>query len=446
MASNKIDDMVVLATAAGTELMFASDSGTPKSMTTAVLKQYVIDAIEAISAASSVTGSDSVFVLQGGVLKPADIDLIAQHAIDTVWGKSAIVTPVDADVMVIEDGGVEKTVVLSVLAEYVRSTIEAAILDVSDLSDGSGTIATTDYVLVTQTTTAKRIQISDLSTLIYASLAGHVTGLGGSVTAVAADELYFVRSGVGDKMTLAELAVYVAAQATVNGSGTADYLAKWTDADTLAAGYSVLLSGGDLGAGSDAEIATTKAVREELDDLITDGVTKELHVPASAMTRCTTGFPAVLLQYEYPTNDIDFNVLAFDSSSVERVQFQTVMPPGWDRGTIKAKFHWNGLSGSLAGDTIEWGMKAGAFGNDDALDTALGTGVVISDTMLTASITNMHITDATPAMTVAGSPSLGDIVVFEFYRNVGETDDMAFDAWLFGVTLQYTEDKVVAAW
>src|SRR3990172_9378910 len=126
--------------------------------------------MEAIAAGPPPTGADSVFVLQGGALKPIDIDLVAQHAIDTIWAKAAEATGAGANTMPIKVSGTEKTITLTVLAEFVRATIQAAVLDVSDLSDGAGTIATTDYMLVTQGTTGKRIQISDLSTLIYASL------------------------------------------------------------------------------------------------------------------------------------------------------------------------------------------------------------------------------------------------------------------------------------
>jgi len=48
---------------------------------------------------------------------------------------------------------------------------------------------------------------------------------------------------------------------------------------------------------------------------------------------------------------------------------------------------------------------------------------------------------------VAQTQALGDILTFEVYRNTDGTDDMAEDAHLFGVWLQYkTSNSTVAAW
>jgi hypothetical protein len=122
------------------------------------------------------------------------------------------------------------------------------------------------------------------------------------------------------------------------------------------------------------------------------------------------------------------------------------MPEDWDRGTIKAKFHWSSASGSTAGDTVEWGLKANALSDNDTIDASLGTPQVISDTLLASSGTKMQRTPATPAITIGGTAALGDIVVFEIYRNTDGTDDMAEDAWLFGLNIQYQRNQTVAAW
>ena len=122
------------------------------------------------------------------------------------------------------------------------------------------------------------------------------------------------------------------------------------------------------------------------------------------------------------------------------------MPEDWDRGTIKAKFYWSSATGSSVADTVEWGIKARAIDDNDAIDAALGTPQVISDTILAANGADMQRTAATPAITVGNAAGLGDMVVFEVYRNTDGTDAMAEDAWLFGVNLQYQRNQTVAAW
>ena len=168
-------------------------------------------------------------------------------------------------------------------------------------------------------------------------------------------------------------------------------------------------------------------------------------VPASAMTATTTNGAEAGI-YEYATNDIMMNYYAFDTTTEEYVSFNAVMPENWDRSTIKAKFYWSSATGSSVADTVEWEISAGALADSTAIDTALGTAQVKSDAVLAANGGDLQITGATPAITVGGSPALGNLIHFKISRNVGGTDDMTEDAWLFGVVIQYTISNTVAAW
>lgn len=168
-------------------------------------------------------------------------------------------------------------------------------------------------------------------------------------------------------------------------------------------------------------------------------------VPAGAMTSTATN-GATYAEKEYATNDINMGYLAFDGATEEFAEFQLPMPENWDRGTVKAKFFWSSASGSTAGDTVEWEIAAGAISNDDAIDAALGTAQVISDTLLADNGTDMQLSGATPALTVGGTPALADMVHFKVSRNVGGTDDMTEDAWLFGAWIQYKIANTVATW
>ena len=171
-----------------------------------------------------------------------------------------------------------------------------------------------------------------------------------------------------------------------------------------------------------------------------------IYIDAGAMVPCTTN-GALQSTHEYPTNDIDIDHYAFDTGGVEeRVQFKLVMPESWNRGTIKAKFYWSSATGSTAGDTVEWGIKAGALSDSDAIDAALGTPQVISDALLANDGADLQISAATPALTVAGTLVLNDLIMFEIYRNTDGVDVMAEDAWLFGVLTQYKKTRYAASW
>jgi hypothetical protein len=169
-------------------------------------------------------------------------------------------------------------------------------------------------------------------------------------------------------------------------------------------------------------------------------------VDAGAMVSTTTA-GADANTNEYGTNDVNWDYLAFDTGGTEeQAQFKIVMPEQWNLGTIKAKFYWSSASGSTAGDTVEWGLKGRALANDDAIDSAFGTEQVITDTVLAGTNGDVHITAATPAITIGNTPALNDICAFEVHRNTDGTDNMAEDAWLFGILIQITTTSTIAAW
>lgn len=170
-----------------------------------------------------------------------------------------------------------------------------------------------------------------------------------------------------------------------------------------------------------------------------------IFVPAGAMTSTATN-GATYSTYEYETNDINVNFLEFDGATEEFAEFQFPMPEQWDLGTLKAKFFWTSPVGSTAGDTVEWEIQAGALSDNDAIDAALGTSQVISDILLANSGADLQISGATPAITVGGTPALGDLIHFKVSRNVGGTDDMAEDAWLYGCLIQYMTSNIAVAW
>lgn len=181
-------------------------------------------------------------------------------------------------------------------------------------------------------------------------------------------------------------------------------------------------------------------------------VVSTIWVPATAMIPLdTAGASAQLV--ETTTHDNMRLAYAFDGATKQYAAFEVAMPEGWDRGTIKAKFYWGAESGSSAGDTVEWEIAATALGDSDALDVAQGAAQVVSDTLLANDGGDMQVTAATPAVTVGGTPALGDVLNFKVARNVTGTDDMTEDALLYGVLLQFTESfpdaaagVAVAAW
>jgi hypothetical protein len=169
-------------------------------------------------------------------------------------------------------------------------------------------------------------------------------------------------------------------------------------------------------------------------------------IPAAALTPQDTGGPETITT-EYAINGHTLDTLAFDGATTENATIALRMPSGWDRGTVKARFYWApGDSAASAGDTVEWQISGVAVSDDDAIDAATGTEQVISDTVLAGVEGDLHISGASPAITIGGTPALGDLVIFTVSRNVSGTDNMTEDAWLLGIIFEFSRNQTVSAW
>lgn len=137
---------------------------------------------------------------------------------------------------------------------------------------------------------------------------------------------------------------------------------------------------------------------------------------------------------ELSTNKQNFDELLFDAGTEEYAQALVMMPNNYNAGTFTARFYWTAASGSGG---VVWGIQARAFGDDDALDAASGTAQTVADTLLAAD--DMHVTDATSAVTAAGTPGANKPMQFQVYRkSVDLSDTLAVDARLLGVEILYT--------
>ena len=134
----------------------------------------------------------------------------------------------------------------------------------------------------------------------------------------------------------------------------------------------------------------------------------------------------------------DFRTLAFDKSTDEFAQFSIAMPKMWNEGTVLFTFYWT-HAGSAGNDVI-WTIAGTSVSNDEAIGAvAFGTAVSYQDTALAAK--DLHIISSDTALTIAGSPAVGDVCFFQISRDANATnDDFDGDALLMGVKMTYTVD------
>jgi len=148
-----------------------------------------------------------------------------------------------------------------------------------------------------------------------------------------------------------------------------------------------------------------------------------------------------LTRVETTTNKVNYQSWEFDSVTQQYVQFQWVPPRNWDHGTMKATFWWTNAAG-LTTETVDFAIAGIAISNDDALDVAMGTAIVVTDTWIAQG--DVHISPQSSAITIAGSPVDSDLVQFEIYRKVS-TDNLTGDARLLACVLEYSIDAGVSA-
>jgi len=177
----------------------------------------------------------------------------------------------------------------------------------------------------------------------------------------------------------------------------------------------------------------------------------EIYITAGGFKESTSNGCTAVATGEYSdTGTLDVQYLSFGATSDEYAFVNFVMPPTWDRGTIKLKFIWLPASGASQGDIVTWGADGVAKTNDDDFDgVAHGTSVTVDDAVLAGEDGDLHVSGATGALTIAGTPALGDLINLRVYRDADGSegsDDMAEAAYLVGVLIQYKRTNEVTAW
>lgn len=185
------------------------------------------------------------------------------------------------------------------------------------------------------------------------------------------------------------------------------------------------------GAGIDASSGT----------LVNAAIGKQsMWIPAAAMYPTASNGCAAITGVETTAGRPDMYVLDFDASSDENAQFSVAMPSYWNEGTVTFQAYWT--TAATDTDGVAWALSGVACSDNDTIDVAFGTAVVVTDDALGAA-EDLCVTAESGAVTLGGSPAAGDLAYFNIMRDVSDAnDDMAEDARLIGVKLFYTVDDV----
>lgn len=213
------------------------------------------------------------------------------------------------------------------------------------------------------------------------------------------------------------------------------------------------LTSGQILVGSAGNVVTAVAMSGDATIVASGAVTlaagvkvlglQDMWIPAGAIYPRTSNGCAALAQRETATNKVNNKVLDFDATTQEFAQCTIVFARNYNNGTIKATPYWTADAGT-ATEGVVWAVSGGAFSDDDALDTALGTAQTSTDAYIAAG--DVHIGPQTAAITIAGTPTDKDLVTLQISRNPGDAGDTKTgDARLLGIVLEYTIDAATAA-
>jgi hypothetical protein len=169
-----------------------------------------------------------------------------------------------------------------------------------------------------------------------------------------------------------------------------------------------------------------------------DGIDQPLTVPkrsiiirAGTLVPNTTNPCADAVQAETGTGGKNYITRSFAAN--EQGSMEMFLPENYDGGTVTWWYAWISPTDSSAGDTVIFGLRGSSTQNGDLIGEAQGAQVTITDTLLTG-VGRYHKSDESSALTIAGSPSGGDLVIWEVERTGG---DMTEEAPLLMVYIRY---------
>lgn len=171
---------------------------------------------------------------------------------------------------------------------------------------------------------------------------------------------------------------------------------------------------------------------------LTTNAYQSVWIDAGAMATNAAGGPTVGYFTSTNYDGIYADVWKFDSSTPQTNYFKLMLPDSWDLGTVKVKFFYF-TTAVVASTSNVWAVCAQAVSKGDLYGFR---GTEVSVTNLVQDTTNKLNVCTSPAITVGGTPALGDMVHFQI-RRVADSgwDNSAGDAWLLGVAIQYQDKR-----
>lgn len=164
---------------------------------------------------------------------------------------------------------------------------------------------------------------------------------------------------------------------------------------------------------------------------------KDLYIPFGAFRPKLSGGSAIVSD-ELMSAGRYVQGGAFGASATESASLMFRFPKSWNRGTVTFQPYWFNLAGGVG--AVVWSFGGVAASDSDSLDAALGTEQTSTDTALGAKV--LAVGPESAAITIAGSPQIGDLCRLEVSRTpLAGGDTYGSPAYLAGVNLRLTTDN-----
>jgi len=212
----------------------------------------------------------------------------------------------------------------------------------------------------------------------------------------------------------------------LTGQGSTNDVTIKNDADTEVMGVATGATVVDFASGPTVADVAIKVSGKE-----------SIWVPSVSMYPSTTNGCALITQIETTALRPDAKVLDFDNGSDEFAQFSIAFPKSWNEGTVTFQPYWT-VTGTNTG-TVAWQLGAIAMSSDDTLNTAFGTLVATTALAHSGTSNDLMVSVESGAVTIAGSPAVGDQVFFQINRDTS-ADGQSGDARLLGLKIFFTTD------
>ena len=162
---------------------------------------------------------------------------------------------------------------------------------------------------------------------------------------------------------------------------------------------------------------------------------ESMWIPSLAMKPTVSNGCANHASVETTSGRPDMIVLDFDKDADEFAQFQIAFPKSWDEGTITFQVYWAGIAATT---NCVWTLQGVAISDNETIDVVYGTAVAVDDAAQGA-VEELLVSAESGAVTIAGTPAVGDICYFRIGRDISE-DNMAGDSRLLGIKLFFNTD------